>query len=371
MKQIRILQYIGSLNIGGSQTMIMELYRNIDKKKIQFDFIIDKEEKYFQKEIESLGGKVYVLPNYNGKNHFLYTRAWDDFFENHKEYKIIHSHVRSTAAIVLKIAKKYGLITISHSHSTSNGKGISSVIKKIYQYKIRYIANYFIGCSKESCIWLFGKKVADSNKCFVLNNSINTEKFLYNSNIRNTIRKKYHLEDKFIIGTVGRFVESKNHKFILEIFNEIQKNNKEAFLLLIGDESSLKCEIQNKIKDLNLEDKVLILTNRSDVNEFLQVMDVFVMPSIYEGLPVTLIEAQAASLPIVMSDTITDEVIITNLITKLSLEDDIKIWVQNILKYKNFKRYNTKKEIQASGYDISKNVNWLTEFYMKLGDKNV
>jgi len=370
MKQIRILQYVGSLNIGGSQTMIMELYRNIDKKKIQFDFIIDKDENYFQKEIESLGGRVYVLPSYTGINHFLYKKAWNEFFKNHTEYKIIHSHVRSTASIVLKIAKKNGLVTISHSHSTSNGKGISSFVKKIYQYKIRYIADYFIGCSKDSCIWLFGKKVTKSNKCFVLNNSIYTDKFLYNSVVREKVRKEFNLENKFIIGTVGRFVASKNHIFLLNVFDELQKKQENAFLLLIGDESELKNELIENVKKLKLNDKVLFLSNRSDVYELLQAMDVFLMPSLYEGLPVTLIEAQASGLPIIMSDTITDEAIITNLVTKLSLQENIQVWISKIKEFESFKRYNTKKEIQKSGYDISKNVNWLTEFYLKLGGKN-
>ena len=364
MKQIRVLQYIGSLNIGGSQTMIMELYRNIDRNKIQFDFIVDKKEDvYFQKEIENLGGKVYFLPNYTGKNHFSYKKAWNNFFVKHNEYKIIHSHVRSTASIVLKIAKKNGLITIAHSHNTSNGEGFSSVIKKILQYRIRSVADYFFGCSKESCIWLFGKRIANSEKCFVLNNSIYTDKFLYNLETRNKIRKELNLDDKYVIGHVGRYAPVKNHTFLLDVFYELQKKHDNAYLLLVGDESEVKKEIQNKIKSLNIESKVLVLSNRNDVFELLQAMDVFVMPSLYEGLPVTLIEAQAAGLPIIISENITDEVIITKLVSKLSLTDDIGVWVQKIETLENFERYNTKSDIVSSGYDIQKNVKWLELFY--------
>lgn len=372
MKQIRILQYVSSLNIGGSQTMIMELYRNIDRKKIQFDFVVDKKNDiFFKKEIESLGGKVYFLPNYTGKNHFQYKKAWNDFFKEHKEYKVIHSHVRSTASIVLKIAKKHGLKTISHSHNTSNGTGLASLVKRIYQYKIRFVADYFIGCSKDACRWLFGKKIANSNRCSVLNNSIYTEKFLYNVDIRKKIRRELNIENKFVIGHVGRFAIPKNHTFLLDIFYELQLKNKDAFLLLVGDNSNLKGEIEKKIYDLKLNDKVLILTNRNDVNELLQAMDVFVMPSLYEGLPVTLIEAQASSLPIVMSDNITDEAIITNLVSKFSLDDSKNIWVKKITELKKFKRYNTKDDIESAGYDISKNVKWLTKFYQKLEKESV
>ena len=367
MQQIRILQYVGSLNIGGSQTMIMELYRNIDHKKIQFDFIIDKpEDIYFKKEIEQLGGKVYVLPNYTGKNHFAYKKAWNEFFKEHKQYKIIHSHIRSTASIVLKIAKKYGLITIAHSHNTSNGNGLSSLIKRIYQFKIRYVADYFFGCSKDSCIWLFGNKISKTNKCFVLNNSIHTDKFLYNDKVRNEVRNKFNLNNKFVIGNVGRYAPVKNHTFLIDIFYELQKKHQEAFLLLVGDESHVKQEIIRKISSLKIDSKVLVLSNRNDVSELLQAMDVFVMPSLYEGLPVTLIEAQASGVPIVMSKNITDEVIITNLISKISLDEKIETWVETIENLNNFERSNKKNDIVSAGYDIKKNVEWLESFYKKI-----
>lgn len=366
-KKVRILQYIGNLNIGGSQAMIMELYRNIDRDKIQFDFIVDKKnDLYFADEIRKMGGYIHILPNYIGKNHLEFKKAWNNFFIEHPEYKVIHAHVRSTASIVLKIAKKHGLSTISHSHSTSNGKGISSLVKKVYQYRIRYIADYFMGCSKDSAIWLFGKKIANSNKCFILNNAINTEKFLFNMKIRDQMRKNLNIEDKFVIGHVGRFVTPKNHSFIIDVFNVLQKKNKEAFLLLVGDSSTIKDEIIAKIKSLGIKDKVLVLSDRNDVHELLQAMDTFFMPSLYEGLPVTLIEAQAAGLPVVISDNITDEVMLTPLIEKLSLDRKLDVWVNKLNMKKNIKRKNMKKEIVKAGYDIEKNVLWLTKFYLDI-----
>ena len=180
-KPIRILHYIGSLNTGGSQAMIMEIYRNIDKTKIQFDFIVDrKNELKFEEEIKNLGGKVYKLNCFFKGNNFLeYRRQWNDFFKTHTEYKIIHCHVRSTASIVISIAKNYNLKTICHCHSTSNGKGIKGLIKNILQFPARWKSDYLFACSQEAGRWMYGKK-----EFTILKNSINSEKFLYNSNIR-------------------------------------------------------------------------------------------------------------------------------------------------------------------------------------------
>ena len=158
MKKIRILHVLGSLNMGGAETLIMNLYRNIDRDKIQFDFVVHTNKiGLYEDEIKELGGKIYRIQRYKGINHFSYKKEWNNFFEEHKEYKIIHGHMRSTASIYLKIAKKYGRITIAHSHNTSNGHGFSSLVKKILQYNIRNVSDYFMGCSYEANKRLFGK----------------------------------------------------------------------------------------------------------------------------------------------------------------------------------------------------------------------
>ena len=302
--KLRILHYIGSLNIGGSQTMIMELYRNIDKTNIQFDFIVDrKDELFYKDEIESLGGKIFIIEKFKGYNFFSYKKQLKKLFNEHKEYNIIHGHVRSVASIYLKVAKKCGLKTIVHSHSTSNGKGLQSIIKKILQHNIRYIADYFMGCSKEANIWLFGKKIANSNKCFIINNSFNIKKYLFSLEDREFIRKQNGIsDDEIVIGHVGRFVDVKNHTFIIQVFKKLIDHNKNYKLLLIG-----YGELWDKIKDLvnkeGLSSKV-IFKKSADVCKYYSAFDMFVLPSKYEGLGIVLVEAQLSGLNCLASNTV-------------------------------------------------------------------
>ena len=366
-KKIRILQVLGGLDAGGAETFVMNIYRNIDRNKIQFDFIVhNKEKNFYLDEIKKLGGRVYYVPKYNGFNHFQYINAWKNFFAEHSEYKIIHSHVRSTASIILKIAKKYGLTTICHSHSTSNGKGFSALVKKIYQKKIVYYADYLFGCSKEANEWLYGKKYA--SKSFILNNAIDTSKFVYNYKTREELRKKLKINNKYVIGQVGRLISVKNHLFSLNLLKEYLKINKDVFLLIIGD-GELYDVLNKEIKRLNIIDNVLILKNRSDVNCLMQAMDAFIMPSLYEGLPLSLVEAQTASLPCVISKNVNAGIIINDLVKRLSLDEDKKLWIEQFEKFKTNERINRIKEIKEAGFDIESNVIWLSEFYQNNWEK--
>ena len=211
---IRIIQVFAQMNRGGAETMIMNLYRMIERSQIQFDFIVHtNEECAYDNEIRSLGGRIYRVPRYNGKNHFEYIKSWNKFFKTHPNYKIIHGHVRSTASIYLKIAKKFGLVTIAHSHSTSSGTGFSSIVKNILQYPIRNIADYLFACSEQSGEWLFGKNASKRNNFVILKNSIDVKKFVFNERVRFEKRKELKIDDKFVIGHIGRFIPSKNHKF--------------------------------------------------------------------------------------------------------------------------------------------------------------
>lgn len=317
----RILQVVGSLENGGSQAMIMQLYRKIDRSKIQFDFIIFKEDNLFYKdEIEKLGGKIYLLPDYKGYNHFAYKKSWKHFLEQHSEYKIIHTHVRSTASIYLKIAKKKGLITIAHSHSTSSGKGIKAFIKTIFQLRLRVYADYCLGCSQKANVWLYGSKIANSSKAYIFKNSIDLNNFLFDENIRDKIRNEYGIgKEDIVIGHVGRMVPVKNHEFIIDIYQEFYKQHEKSKLLLVGD-GNLKEKLENKVESLQLENKVIFTGEKNNVNEIMQAMDLFLMPSFYEGFPVTLVEAQATGLKCLISKNITDDVCLTNLVEKESLD---------------------------------------------------
>lgn len=356
---------IGSLKVGGSQAMIMNIYRNIDREKIQFDFIIDHTDKMdYADEIKALGGKIYTMPTFKGKNILEVKRAWNEFFKAHPEYKIIHSHVRSYASVYLSIAKKYGLKTISHSHSTSNGTGIASVVKKTLQYPLRYIADYCFGCSEISGEWLFGRKVVDSDRYFMLKNAVDTKKFRYDETVRNEIRSEFNLGDEFIFGHVGRFNVPKNHEFLLEIFKAIHNVMPNSKLMLVGY-GELQEYIENKIKALKLEDSVIMTGLRTDVPDLLLAMDAFLFPSKWEGLPVTLVEAQASGLHCFVSDTVTRDVEVSELIDYLPIDKGADVWVKKV-QNTDLTRKDVVCDIVNAGFDIEASSKWLTEFYEKL-----
>lgn len=365
---IRVLHVLGSLDCGGAETMVMNIYRSIDRSRIQFDFITHTSAKgFYEDEITKLGGKIYRVSRYTGKNHFIYKKTWNEFFLNHQEHSIVHGHVRSTAAIYLKIAKKYDKVTIAHSHSTaSRGNAIESVVKYFMQLPIRYTSDYFFACSDDSGKWLFGEKVTKRNNYKIIKNAIDFEKFIYNEKTRNKIKKNLNIEDKFVLGHVGSFTQPKNHKFLLEVYREVLKRKANAVLLLVGD-GELRSQIENQLVTFEIHDRVTFTGVVSNVNEYMQAMDVFVFPSIFEGFGIVLIEAQATGLPCVVSDTIPRETHISDLLVQLSIEQTPKYWADVICKHTaNRERKDMYREIKCTGYDIKMMVNVLEEFYSKI-----
>ncbi|MFD0961662.1 glycosyltransferase family 1 protein [Paenibacillus chungangensis] len=366
---IRILQVFAEMNRGGAETMIMNLYRNMDRSKIQFDFIVHTEDKCaFDDEIYKLGGKIFRVPAYKGTNHSLYLKSWHFYFKKHPEYKIIHGHVRSTASIYLRTAKKYGLITIAHSHSTSSGNGLSAIAKNILQYPIRHVADYFFACTKTAGEWLFGKRICKKENFNILKNAIDAKRFVYNNVVRNRVRNELRVEDKFVIGHVGRFHYSKNHQFLIDIFKNVHEKDENAILLLVG-EGELQDTIRMRVCNLGLDNNVIFTGVRSDIPELFQAMDMFVFPSVYEGLGIVLIEAQASGLSCVVADTIPKEALITGNVEQVSLSKSPDVWAKAIFQRVNRNRYdrtNTYAEIKNSGYDIEDSYKWLQEFYLGL-----
>lgn len=364
MEPVRILHMIGSLNIGGSQTMIMNIYRNIDREKIQFDFVLDEpDETYFAKEIEFLGGKIFVMPKLKNVNIREVRRAWAMFWKEHPEYRVLHSHVRSYASIYLPVARKYGIRTIIHSHSISNGKGIQAIVKSVLQYPLRYCADYFFSCSLEAGKWLYGKKIVNKREHIIMKNAIDTRKYLFNPEVRNRVRRELNIEDKIAYIHVGRFHPAKNHMFLLEIFCEIYKRQRESILILIGD-GELKDQIIKKIEELDIQENVLLLGNRDDVNELLQGSDCFLFPSLWEGLGVAAIEAQAADLPCVLSEGIPKDVALSDRCIFVSL-DNKDAWIENALNIE-FSRNDTFQKIEKAGYDILSTAEQLQKFYIEI-----
>lgn len=363
---IRILHVLGGLERGGAETMVMNLYRNIDREKIQFDFIIHTTEKqaYYQ-EILDMGGRIYHFPAFNGKNMFYLKRKWTQFFAKHTKYKILHSHVRSYASLYIPIAKKYGLKTIIHSHNTSNGNGIASIAKWIMQYPLRYQADYLFACSNEAGRWLYGKKACQKRNYRFLPNAIDVKKFEISEHIASGYRNKLRLEGKLVLGHIGRFHHQKNHMFLLDIFAEVCKKRSDAVLLLIGD-GDLRESIKDKVHSLKLDNHVILAGSRDDVPQLMQAMDLFVFPSLWEGLPVTVVEAQAAGLPCLISDNITTDVDLSKLVVRLPV-DDIYVWVEAILN-SEIKKLDVTSEIRRAGFDVKNSVENLTKFYYSIFD---
>ena len=362
---IRVLQMIGSLSMGGSQTLVMELYRKIDREKIQFDFIVDhSNDLFFAEEIKKLGGKIYFMPTFRGSNIYEVRKAWDDFFKKNTQYKILHSHVRSYASLFISIAKKYGVKTIIHSHSTSNGTGIKSFIKSILQHPLRYQADYFIGCSKEAGQWLFGNKVIKGDKYHTLQNGIDLSKFIFNNTIRNKVRKEFGLSDEVVFGHVGRLHEAKNHNFLLAIYKELREYIPNSKLLIVGD-GELKEQIKYRIAELGIEEAVIMTGLRKDIPDLLMCMDCFLFPSKWEGLPIGVVEAQALGLQCFISDNVTKEVAITSNAHYLSIDLGEETWVKKIINTKIQRNYEYENIVEA-GFDISVSCEWLEELYLKL-----
>lgn len=327
---IRVLQVIGSMNMGGAENFIMNLYRNIDKEKIQFDFISHKPG-IFDDEIRKLGGKIYYLDYVTKVGPIKYKKELNIFFKKHNEYKILHTHIDQTSGIVLDVARKYNFEKlIVHSHSTNNSNNVLvNMYKKTLQKKIIKYANVRLACSDAAGKWLYR-----SLDFRVINNGIDIEKFYYKEEFRNEIRNELNIsKESFVIGHVGRFCQVKNHDMLIDIFYEYNKYNNNSYLLLVGD-GPLKEEIEKKCEELKIKEKVKFLGIRKDVNKIYSAMDVFVFPSFHEGFPVTVVEAACSGVPMLLSDKITNEVKFYDKIKFVGIADSSE-WVNKIKNMKN------------------------------------
>ncbi len=364
-KPVKVLEMIASLTYGGSQAMIVNLCKAMDQKKVHCDFIIDHPELSGMAEIiESLGSKIYVLPTFKGTNVKEIRESWDRFFMEHPDYRILHSHSRSYASLYLPIARKHGLKTVIHSHNTSNGKGIASIAKNILQFPLRYQADYYIGCSKEAGEWLFGDRIVRSDRFHVLNNAIDTDRFSFDPKIRKEYRKMFGLKEEKVFIQVGRMDVQKNHLFMLETYAEYLKKDQNSRLFLVGN-GELRPQIDEKIKELGLKDHVTILEYRIDVEKLLQMADCFLMPSLFEGLSVAAVEAQATGIRCLLSHNCDENVNITGLCRFLPLSSSA--WIEAMGGDFTL-RPDTKEDIIKAGFDVHATAEWLQEFYRSISE---
>lgn len=358
---LRVLQVVTYMGRGGLETMIMNYYRRMDRSLVQFDFLVHRDFRAdYDDEIEALGGRIFRIPRlvpWSGS----YKKALDTFFKTHPEYKIVHVHQDCLSGVILKAAKQNGIpVRIAHSHSSSQDKNLKYLIKLYYKRQIPRNATKLFACGKEAGDWMFR-----GASYRVINNAVDTAKYTYSPEMRNQMRKQLGIRpDAPVIGHVGRFDAVKNHTFLLDCFLQIRKQRDDAILLLVGD-GGLRQQIQEKAMACGLADSVIFTGLRRDVPELMQAMDVFVFPSLYEGIPLTLIEAQAAGLPCLVSDGVPRECAKTDLVVRCKLKDGASIWTEKILQMLHIARRDTGAQIAQAGYDLKENAMWLQNFYLE------
>lgn len=371
-KTKKVLQVNASLRgYGGVSAIIFNIYKNIDRSKVQFDFLSPNKTTYepHRKEIEEMGGNLYGLNINKNKiiNKILLAKRLNEFLKKHK-YDIIHINSGSyffnlQVAVIAKKNKIERIIV--HSHNTLNGKNkIKNWLVKLAKPILNLYATDFLSCSQKAAKDMFTKKVL-KEKTVILKNGINVEKFKFKEEIRKKVRKELNIEEEFVIGNVGRFTKQKNQEFLIECFNEIHKIDHNTILILVG-EGELENKLKQKATDLQLMKNIRFLGFREDVNEIMQAFDVFLLPSLFEGLPIVGVEAQAAGLRCIMSDTITKEVDQSNHVKFLNLEkDSLQDWANEILRNREYARQEIYNKILQSGYDIKDTAKTLLSIYLK------
>lgn len=365
-EKIRILMTLGNTGRGGAQTFAVNLLRNIDRSHFQIDFIVEEDPSNgYHGDMVSLGSKIWLAPRFKGHNYISYIKAYRKVFEA-GNYDIIHGNVSSTASIYLKLAKEMGIKTILHSHSSGyRGNIIERIIKKCFSITAKKYADLWFACSESAAYRLFGKNALSSPKYHTIKNGIDVETFKYNAEIRKKIREKLCIcETTRVIGNVGSFTEAKNHKMILDVFSQVIKILPDCKLILCGA-GSLENSIIHKAKELGIIEKIVMTGNVPNVNEYLMAMDVFLFPSLFEGLGIVAIEAQASGLYCICSNGVANEAKVTDLCEFVSLDADVDVWVQKVLSAKSI-RGNQIEAIKKAGYDIVETSQIVSQLYNNL-----
>ena len=360
---IRIAHVVGKMVGGGLESFLMTFYKEIDKEKIQFDFIVDSDSSFIpEEEILNNGGNIIKVSPY--QNIFSYIRDIRGVLKKGK-YKIVHSHMNSLSVFPLYAAWREKVpVRIAHSHSTTNRKEWKkNLLKCILKPFSKIFATHFFACSEHAGKWLFGKRIYKNGKINIVRNAIDTEKFKYDITIRDRIRKELDVEDKYVVGHVGRFVQQKNQTFLIDIFSKVHEKKSNAILLLIG-QGPLENEIRKKVDAMGLSKYVRFLGQINNVNEIMQAMDCFVFPSLYEGLGIVAVEAQCSGLKCICSLEVPEETKISKLFEYCDF-NDIDRWIKCILD-NNSIREDQSFLLKNVGYEITDEVKRIEDFYMNL-----
>lgn len=380
---VRVLHVLGNTNLGGAESRIMDLYRHTDRNRVQFDFLVhSNEEGFYEKEIRELGGRVFRVPRFRIYNYFSYRRALKEFFWAHHEFALVQGHMTSTAAIYLPIAKKAGVKkTAAHARSAGVDKGLKGTMTRFLRRNLADKADYLFTCSELAGISVYGEKAVQEGKTIFIPNAIDCAGFTFDPAKREKLREELGLTDALIIGHVGRFHYAKNHEYLLRVFAELCQMSAGAggstaetgadqnyHLILLG-EGPLMEDTRKLAEELGVADRVHFLGNHKNIADYYQAMDYFVYPSRYEGMPGTIVEAQASGLPCLMSDTICREVIATELVETMSIEEEPKAWAEGlqrridalVSKQENREKYAAK--MAAAGFDVQAQAERMMRFY--------
>lgn len=369
---LHVLHVFGKLNRGGAESRVMDLYRNVDRAKVQFDFMQHTTKVCdFQPEIEQLGGKVYHVPPFRFWNYFSYCKAWKQFIREHPEIRIAHGHMTSTASIYLPIVHKKGVFTIAHSRNAGVDKGIKGKLTKFLRRNLAEKCDRCFACSKLAGEAVFGKEAMEQGNVTIIPNAIDAARFTFDPEVRKQKREELHIQpQEFLIGEVGRFDPQKNQKYAVEILAECRKKNFPAKLILIG-EGPLMENVRQQVEELRLQEYVIFTGLQKNVVPFYQAMDFFLLPSFYEGLPGVAVEAQASGLRGILSDAITTETAMTSLMEFRSVQEPAKVWADRIMACGHYERQNMLKQMQETGFDVKNLANRLQDFYLRVSEDSV
>ena len=380
---VRVLHVLGNTNLGGAESRIMDLYRHTDRNRVQFDFLVHSgEEGFYEREIRELGGRIFRVPRFRIYNYFSYRKALKEFFQEHHEFALVQGHMTSTAAIYLPVAKKAGVKkTAAHARSAGVDKGLKGIMTRFLRRNLADKADYLFTCSELAGISVYGEKAVREGKTIFIPNAIDCAGFTFDPVKREKMREELGLTDALIIGHVGRFHYAKNHEYLLRVFAELCRMSAGAggstaetgadqnyHLILLG-EGPLMEDTRKLAEELGVADRVHFLGNHKNIADYYQAMDYFVYPSRYEGMPGTIVEAQASGLPCLMSDTICREVIATELVDTMSIEKEPKVWAEElqrridalVSKQENREKYAAK--MAAAGFDVQAQAERMMRFY--------
>lgn len=359
----RLLCIVGSMNAGGAETFLMKIYREIDKSKYQMDFAVaDANEGFYDKEIISMGGKIHhitpkskgVLKNFGDIRTLVKSERY--------EY-VLRTSQHSLSALELLAAKLGGAkvrVFRSSNSNTTTGSKKQLFLHKLCMFMPRFFANVRIAPSTEAAEFMFGKGCVKKGKATLVHNGIDTNVYRYDPNGRQQVRQELGLQDKFVVGHIGRFNQQKNHTFLIDVFYELWKKKPEARLVLVG-KGELEESVRKKVRDMSLEPFVVFTGVRQDVPNLMSAFDVFLFPSLYEGMPNTVIEAQATGLRCILSDTITREAKLSEDVTYISLKESPVVWSEELLKLNRANRFGGYKVIVDNNYDIESATNRFIE----------